>query len=244
MKILRPLLVALLVCAPFAARAGSELDIIKKARAYLGPEEKLDSITSVHLTGTITTAADKKMAVEMIFQKPCQQRITATGPENIEITGLDDYEGWQRIQDSKDQTSWKLTLLGADQVRRLRANTLEHLCFYSDKLYPVTIEDKGETTLDGKAVHKVLFRHDRGIIFLRYFDSKTGELLRTETEQGGAITQEGELIVDGLRFPKILRMPSKGPDGVERTLVVEFEKITLNETFAASLFAVPSMSVR
>lgn len=244
MKILRPLLVALLLCAPFAARAGSELDIVRKARAYIGPENKLDSITSIHLTGTITTASDKKMAIEMIFQKPCQQRITATGADNIEITGLDDYEGWQRIQDSKDQTSWKLTLLGADQVRRLRANTLEHLYFYSAEQYPVAIEDQGEATLDGRAVHKVLFRHDRGIVFLRFFDSRTGELIRTETEQGGAITQEGELMVDGLRFPKILRMPSKGSDGVERTLVVEFEKVTLNETFAASFFAVPSMSNR
>lgn len=244
MKLLRPLLVALLLCAPFAARADSELDIVKKARAYIGPAEKLASITAIHLSGTITTAADKKMAIEMIFQKPCQQRITATGAENIEITGLDDYEGWQRIQDSKDQTSWKLTLLGADQVRRLRANTLEHLNFYGAQPYHVAIEDKGEAVLDGRSVHKVLFRHDRDIAFLRFFDSKTGELLRTETDQGGVIAQEGELLVDGLRFPKILRMPAKGPDGSARTIVVEFDKVTLNETFAASLFAVPPMSNR
>jgi len=162
--------------------------------------------------------------------------------DKIEITALDDYDSWQKLQDAKNPSTWKLTLQSPDTIKRLRANTKENLTFYRDPEGKVEIIDLGMTQLDGHEAHKVAFKHAETIIFYRYFDSKTGRLMRTETEQGGYIVEEGEIMAGGLRFPKKLINTTKAADGKMRTIVVEFEKVTINETFAASLFATPSVS--
>ena len=242
LKIIRSLLVSLLFCSSLLIGAeSSQLDIVRKARAFLGDSKKLDSVKSVHYLGTLTSGEGKKFALEIIFQKPCHQRITATGPDNIEITALDDYEAWQRIQDSKDPTHWNLSLHGSEQVKSLRANTFENLYFFGGPEGKATLEDLGTVMIDGKAARKVSFRYDKSIVFTRFFDSLSGRLVRTETAQGGSIVEEGEIIVDGIRFPKKVVTTSKTQDGNTRTVVVEFEKISINETFAASLFAIPSI---
>jgi outer membrane lipoprotein-sorting protein len=217
-------------------------EIIRKARAYVGDSAKLDSLKSIHFQGTLTSDDGKTFALEIIFQKPLQQRITATGTDTIETTVLDGYDAWQRFEDMKDASRWRVNLLPADQIKRLRANTFDYLNLF--KVYPQfgSIEDLGLVTLDGREVHKVAFRHGAGISFYRFFDSATGRLVRTETEQGGSMVEQGEIMVDGLRFPKKVINSSKGADGKLHAMVIEYEKITLNETFAASLFAVPSLS--
>src|SRR4051812_14684114 len=126
----RYLLVAVVLAA--AARAADPA-ILTKARAFVGSEAALNSLKSIHYTGTLVTkdpgdaAKPASAALEIIFQKPQQQRITATSDTSIETTALDGYDGWQRVQDPKDKTKWRQTLLGADQIKRLRANTWENL---------------------------------------------------------------------------------------------------------------------
>ncbi len=241
-KFFRCLFAAALLAPVLNLKAAPELDIIKKARAYLGSEAALDSVTSIHYTGTYTEGDGKTALLEIILQKPCQQRITATMTDKIEITSLDDYDSWQKLQDPKDPKVWKLTLQSPDTIKRLRANTRENLTFYRDPQGKVEVIDLGLVQLEGRQTRKVAFKHSESIVFYRFFDPKTGKLLRTETEQGGSIVEEGEVMAGGLRFPQKLINTSKGQDGKMRTIVVVFERITLNETFAASLFATPSIS--
>ena len=160
------------------------------------------------------------------------------------MTGLNGYEGWQRVQDPKDSSRWQLTLLSKEQIKRLRANTWENLSFFRGiERVGGTVEDQGSTTLHGVKVHKVAFIHSPDIIFFRYFDEATGRLVLTETEAGGHIREEGEMMVQGVRFPQRLITSSKNSEGHEITVSITFEKITLNETFPESLFAVPALSV-
>ncbi|MSU69535.1 MAG: hypothetical protein EXS39_01915 [Opitutaceae bacterium] len=242
--------VALLVLGSASARDDTPA-IVTKARAYLGSNAALDAVKSVHFTGSVTAADNSKAVIEIIFQKPYQQRITATTDKNIETTALDNYDGWRRLQETKDSSRWQLTLLSKDQIKRLRANTWENLAYFSGMdRGGVKLEELGDATAEGVACRKVAFRHADDIVFFRYFDQATGRLVLTETETGGSIREEGEIMVNGIRFPKKVITASKergGKDGKEInsvSITVFFEKITLNEKFAASSFAIPAFSAK
>lgn len=242
----------LVLCvAPLALAVAAHADpaIITKARAFLGAEAALDAVKSVHYVGTLVTAdpddatKQTRAAVEIVFQKPGQQRINITYDKAIEQTALDSYDAWQRQQDSSDANKWRQTLLSAEQIKRLRANTLENLTFFRGlERQGGRVENQGTATIDGIACQKIAFIHAPNIVFTRYFDLATGRLVLTETEAGGAIREQGETTVSGVRFPKTIITVTKTPAGKTQTVTINFDKITVNETFPASFFAVPSLS--
>jgi hypothetical protein len=239
-----------LAAGPLPA-ADSVGQTIAKARAFLGTERALNAVTTVHFTGILERMAkvpapdDKtkqidqlvRLPVDIVFQKENRQRITVTGPKLIEVTALDGYDAWRKRTNAENPTQWQVDLLDANQVKRLRANTWENLCFF------VGIEKKGGrvqagggVTVDGIACTKLSFIHADNIVFVRYFDQATGRLVKTETEDGSEIREEGELIVNGVRFPK--KVINKVPNGPTTTIV--FDKVEVNSPVAASEFAVPS----
>jgi hypothetical protein len=214
---------------------------IAKARGFLGSESALNAITSIHYTGTLEVKDATGLPTEIIFQKPYRQRITVTGPKVIETTALDGYDAWQKRTNAENPVQWQVVLLDAGQVKRLRANTLENLSFYSAKdLKGCVIEALGDVTLDGISCVKISFTHSGGVYFMRYFEKATGRLIKTETESGTEIREEGEIIVNGVRYPK--RVINKGANGNVTT--ISFDKVTVNETFPAETFAVPSLQAR
>jgi hypothetical protein len=244
------LLLMLGAAAPLRADAAS---IVEKARAYYGGEAALAAIQSVHYQGVLTSTehrpdgaeATAEAEVEIIVQKPFQQRIMARGPDKVEITGLDDYEGWQRIEHPKDGDVWRMTLLNKDQIKRLRANTWEQLAFYRGiEAKGGSIVDRGLVQLDTGPAYKLSFVHEEGIVFHRYFDPETGQLLLTETDQGARIREEGEIQTGGVRFPQRIVTRTVLPGGGYREVRVEFHSIQVNGAFAADHFRVPFMGAR
>ena len=80
--------VALAGLLPLSA---AEPAILAKARAYLAPDAVLDGVKSLHFTGTlVVTGADAASqpptAMELIFQKPYQQRVQATSAKMVGLT--------------------------------------------------------------------------------------------------------------------------------------------------------------
>ena len=245
---LRSLAVAVAAFALFSAARAAEPAIIAKARAYVGPDAVLDGLKSIHYSGAIMmpdpadASKQTPSAMEMIIQKPYHNRVMATSPKLIEITALDSYDAWQRLQDAADPAKWQQSLLGTDQIKRLRANTWENLAFYRGiERVGGRVEDQGPVTIEGIACQKLAFIHAPGIIFYRFFEAATGRLVLTETENGSTIREQGEIKVNGIRFPKSVINSSKDAAGKTRTVTVVFDKITLNEVFPAKLFAVPSL---
>lgn len=232
------LFVALVVLAAVPLRAADPVgQVIAKARAYLGSEKALNAVSTVHFTGLLEVDSNTRLPVEILFQKPFQQRITVTGPKVIEVTALDGYDAWQKRTNPANPTQWQVTLLDAGQVKRLRANTWENLNFFAG------IEKKGgnvlpggEATVDGLPCVKLSFVHANDIVFVRYYEKATGRLVKTETETGAEIREEGEMIVNGVRFPK--KVINKAPNGPTTTIV--FERIELNVAVPAGEFAVPT----
>jgi acetaldehyde dehydrogenase (acetylating) len=233
------------------ATHAQELGILTKARGRIGAEAAIHGVKSIHYVGTLVTTdpADptkqQRAAIDIIFQKNDQQRISATSDKLVETTALDGYEAWQRKQDAADPSKWQVTLLGREQVKRLRANTFETLAFLRGlETRGGRIEDQGPATIDGVACQKVAFDHGSNIIFTRYFDLATGRLVFTETEAGNTLREQGEIIEAGLRFPKTLITTTKNAAGKLQTVTINVEKVTVNETFPASLFRVPALSTK
>jgi hypothetical protein len=235
---------------PVAAQRSDE--IIAKARACLGDDAALSAVHSLHFLGVLETQKEtpaglvpQKASIEIVFQKPCQQCIVVTGAESIETTGLDEYAAWQREQSQADPARWNISVLGPEMIEWLRATTWENLFFFKG------IEQQGGTavvvgraTIDGHAAVKVAFAHGAGIVFYRYFDPATGKLLLSETKDR-TIKEEGEIVVNGLRFPQKEVQTIKALDAngkpVERKIIVTFDKITLNEAFPESHFEMPML---
>lgn len=239
----------LLVAWVAGAAYGAELPIIVKARAQLGPDAALNAVQSIRYVGTISSLdpSDPKKqtsaGIEIIVQKPHEYRVTVTSAKIIDATGLDGYDGWNRRTAVGDPKRWQQTLQGSDQIKRLRANAWENIAFYRGAaLEGVTVKDMGRTTVDGVACEKVAFIHDPNIIYYRYFAESNGRLVLSETESGGTIREEGEILVDGIKFPKKLISVAKNDQGKPQTVVITFDKITLNQKFPESVFAVPSLA--
>jgi outer membrane lipoprotein-sorting protein len=247
-------LAAALFAAVLVARAAAGPDaVIARARAYLGPEAVLEAITSIHYVGTLAgeeTVKDQdgkqirrpfNGTIDIIFQKPYRQRVVLVSYKGTEITVLDDYEAWYYKEDATDANRKKFMLLGKDQVKNQRANTWENLAFFRGiERRGGQVEDLGSSVIDGRTCEKIAFVHEPGIKFYRYFDRATGQLMLTELGNGDLFREKGEMRVDGVRFPKMLVNTSKDQaTGRENTLVIKLDKITLNEVFPESLFAVP-----
>lgn len=239
---------ALLACS--AVRA-AELPILSKARAYLGTEAALNNVTSIHYVGTLVTndpsdpKKETRAAIEIIFQKPDEQRVTTTSDKTIETTALDGYDGWMRVTSVADPSKWQQTLLGGDGIKRLRANTWENVGFFRGlDREGGRIEDEGPSTIEGVACEKIAFIHSPTITFFRYFDLATGRLVYSETEGGGIIREEGQIVAQGVRFPKRIVTSTKIQTGQLQTVTITFEKVTVNEKFPSSFFSVPSLEQR
>ena len=253
MKVRSALVLTVLV-ALFAGPLGAQTAAqwIAKARAYQGSESDLNAITSIHFTGTLEATAkvpapdDKtkqvdelvRLPADIVFQKPFQQRVTVTKPGAIETTALDGYDAWSRSINAQNPKQWRLSLLDGQQIKRLRANTWENLNYYAGlERKGGSTQLVGDATVDGVACVKISFIHADNIVFQRYFEKTTGRLVKTETETGGEIREEGEMTVNGVRFPR--KVINKDANGQVQTLAID--KVVLNERVPASEFAVPDL---
>ena len=236
-----------LVPARGVAAAAEEPAIIAKARAFVGDEATLQGLRTIRFTGTLTMsdpavpAKERSIKLDVVFAKPGQQLMRMTFENQIETTGLDGFEAWQLVQDKANPTRQRLTILPPARIRRLRAETWENLFYYRGiESVGGKMEDDGTFTVDGVLCRKFNFIHSPTVIFRRYFKPDTGQLVITETEDGRVIREEGEIVVQGLRFPTKVTTLSKDDKGVVNDVVLTFDKITINETLPPKYFAVPT----
>jgi outer membrane lipoprotein-sorting protein len=231
-------------------RAG-EPPIIAKARAFLGTDAALKAVKSVQFKGTVTTPdpvnKDKSSTgtIEIIVQRPDQQRVVATNPKSIETTAVDGYEGWQRYQDVTNPQNQRLIVLKPEAVKRLRAQAWENISFFRGlEQRGGRVEDQGTANIDGITCQKIAFIHGPQINFIRYFDVATGRLVRTDTDDGGSTREEGERIVNGVRFPTSMKMTIRTAKGETQEISIGFESVTVNETFPDAVFRMPAPGAR
>lgn len=235
---LRLLLVAALLSAtglPAAAQTAEQW--IARARARLGSESALQGLTSIRYTGTLVDGANQR-SLDILFQKPLKQRITLTSAEIVDVIGLDDYDAWQKSSNPKNPAQWQLTLINPAQTKRLRAQVWDNLYFFRgiEKLRG-SVRVGGDATVDGVSCVKLVFTYLENMVLTRYFEKTSARLVKTETESGTEIREEGEIFANGIRFPR--KVTNREKDG--RAITMVFDQVILNETHAASEFAVPAL---
>ncbi len=224
----------------------AEPAIIAKARAHIGTEAALNSVHTLHYYGELSISgveSETPISVEIIFQKPYRQLSVIKSDRGSEETGLDGYDGWQRIIAKEDESRWRLSLLAIPQIKSLRANVWENLSFFRG-LEGVggELKDKGEAEIDGVLCRKLVFSHGPQASFTRYFDLKTGRLILTETHRGEKITEQGTTEVNGVKFPKVLTTVTPLEDGSTQTVTIKFDRVVVNETVDPEIFGVPVLS--
>ncbi len=229
---------AALLATALPATAQTAEQWIARARARLGSENTLQSLTSIRFTGSIEVDGTSPRSIDIIFQKPLQQRITLTGSELVEVIALDDYDGWQKRLNPKNPTQWQLTLLDASQIKRLRAQAWDNLNFLRNiEKMRGSVQVGGDVTVDDIACVKLVFTYYGNIVLTRFYDKATARLVKTETESGIEIREEGEMFANGIRFPR--KVSNREKSG--KTVTMTFEKVVLNEVYPASEFAVPAL---
>ena len=247
---------ALLMFAGLPAYAADPADVwLAKARAYLGGESALNAVDSLHFEGAVEATervadpADSskvierpiRLAIDIVFQKPMQQRQVIRSEKVERTTSLDGSDAWERVSDRTNQNPPRIQLLDLTGIKRLRATTIENLSFYSNLGHNMRqVRLLGDTTVDGIACVKLSFTHTSNIVFIRYFEKSTGRLVKTELDSGGEIREQGEMMVSGIRFPRTVI--NKTADGKATT--ISFDKVTVNERFPADTFAVPAIPTR
>ncbi len=241
---------ALALAAAVTAPA-AEPAIIAKARAFVGAEAVLNELRVVRYTGTVLSVDSgnptkpTQVAIDIVFQKPDQQWVMAKSADAVEITVLDGYQGWKRLESTKDTKQFRQSALGLEAIRRMRATTWGNLAFWRGlEAQGGRVEEQGTQVVDGTTCQKIAFIHQPGIIYYRYFDVATGRLVLTETEAGEKIREEGEMNVNGIRFPRRVLTESKTARGNVVTVTMTFDLVTTNEPLPAAQFQAPLMKAR
>lgn len=243
-SVLRSALLGLAVLAVSTGLSAGEPTVIAKARAYLGSETALNSVNTLHFYGTLDLGSAAKttqpVKVEILFERPFRQRSVITSERGVEITVLDGYDAWQRVNPVGDNTRWNFAVLPAPQIKNLRANVFENLAFFRGlEATGGRIEDLGTVTIDGQNCRKLAFIHAPDIIFYRYFNTETGRLVLTETQRGDTIRESGTIEVAGIKFPRVLTTVNTRADGSTQTVALHFDKVEVNQPAPAGSFDVP-----
>ena len=236
MKILIPLI---LLIGLGSLPAKTLEDVISKARAFVGPEDKLEAIDVLFYQGILKPengASDR--LISLLLEKPARQRLEITQGSSRITMVVNDAEGFM-TEENLDTGTSRTVALPLDQVRLFKANAKENLYFFR---FPASAQVRakylGEQQFRGETVDAVRYLHPNGIVFFRYFNPETGDLVATQTDTDTINVEKGEMRVDGLRFGKeVLSF-----EGDEQVHTITFDRVQVNPEIVDGLFDYPEGS--
>lgn len=213
--------------------ASPENDLITKMRSYLGNEAQLDGISALQYQGSYAPASGLDGNLTLTFKAPHYQKIEFKTKEALNVICIGENLGYLY---SKNLQTGELSrnILGADRYEALKANAVENLNFFKPKKSTqVSVKHLGPITYEGRAAVGILYSYPNGVAFQRYVDPQFGKVLATTTDRGEKTVESGDLMVDGLRFPKMLKSYDS-----EGTLIntIEFESIAINPDLPDNFF--------
>jgi len=215
--------------------------LILQGRAALGPEDKLNAVTALELSGQVMDDKNQVLGqVTIWFKKPARQRSemhTATG-ETV-IQGSDGVQGWVLAVDKNDHK--RLSVMVAAEEMQNNFMTVENLYFFrgTEHVTGASVTADGDAKFHDATCAKVSFHYPGNFTYVRYFDPASGKLRGTVLEPAGTeFIEEGETTVSGIVFPQVLRSYTK--EG-QLTQVIKFEKVIVNQPVDDRMFDSPSL---
>jgi outer membrane lipoprotein-sorting protein len=236
-------LLGLITSGATAHAAPTAAEIIAQARAKLGPETKLTAVKTLLFEGKSFDKDAKPVGiVQLQYKLPNKRReYVLRNDRTLEvILGTDGIEGFVT---TRNLNSGEQRIRPAEgyEVKTYLDQFLADTEFYAPpKRGQVTYV--GEARQQGKTCHALEYKYPGGLIFKRFFDKGTLLLVATEiyaentpADNRRLLVEEGELIVDGIRFPKKTTVYTAG----KKESHVEFTQVKINENIPDSVFAFP-----
>ncbi len=246
MKIKRviPAVIAVsLILGSYLNGADSDEEIIQqtieRARAYLGDSNKLNSITSIHYKGSLLYSSGDLGTIEMVYQKPMKQRMVAVIGDRKEVSVLNNSEGWTTFERVVDSVPLSMEIFDPIRILIMQASVREAFGFFrKPNVRNGEITYEGKETVKGHECVVLTYHHGDGIAFRRFIDAETGQVRRTLDSKGVEYIEEGEIMVEGVRFPK--KMVSTFSTAIgSQTMEFAYTSIEINKNLPESDFIMP-----
>jgi outer membrane lipoprotein-sorting protein len=242
---------ALILLATFAARtttwaaaaaAPSVDEVIAKARAALGPEDKLNGVVTLRLTGNILDATTQTTTpVILLFKKPSNQRLEV---HNADGSGLvratDGMAGWA-VRTDKDGLQ-QLALIGPPQLDDFIYGGLENMYFYraASRVIGASTTVEGPLQYHDAKCWRLSTAYPQSLTFIRYIDTTNGQLRGTEiTADHTTSIEAGRITEGGINFPEEVRTFDQDN---KLTQTLKISKVEINQPVEDKVFDVPLLT--
>ena len=175
----------------------------------------------------------------MTYQKPMRQRMVAVVNNRKEVSALDGSEGWTTFERVGDSLPLGMEIFDPIRILIMQSAVREAFSFYKRP----TVRNgglfyEGEETIKGRECIVLTYEHGDGIAYQRYIDAETGQLMKMLDSKGVEYFEQGEIVVEGIRFPK--KMVSTFPTALgQQTMEFSYNSIKLNQKLPASDFKMP-----
>ncbi len=234
-----------------SAQKASELSDAEKAkiieetvalgRDYMGGDAKLDAVESVRFEGVLVQAGGLSGTVESVMKKPGYYQFTSSIGGVRETSTLNPTSAWRKLENFKQPGAYSLSFYEIEELRNLEATIADSLGFLkAPKTRNGRIEFVGKGKVRGKMAVILNYVYGDRIWFRRYFDPETGRVMFMQSSKGMVFTYEGDLEVDGIRFPKKVLVTYVSQYG-ESTMEISYSKAEINVDVDLERFRVPQV---
>lgn len=217
-------------------------ETIALARSYLGPQAKLDAVSTLVFTGVVVAGSGESGTTEVIYKKPFRSKIRSVINGYEETSTLSRTEAWRQVRRVDQPGAWSMEfyeIRDIDRMRALAGATLSFLKKPTERGGSVTYH--GTETVDDREARVLVYDHGNGIWFKRFIDAQTGKVLRMENDIGMIFKESGEIMADGIRFPAKLVTETPTPQGSFK-MEVSYSAIRVNQEISDEIFEVPLLT--
>lgn len=227
------------VSASFAEQV-SPADVISRARATVGVEQKLNGIVTLKLLGSLEPTDPKVPAatVLIIARKPSSQRLEIRVDDLVETTILNSKKACI-IRSKLDAEGSQMRELTGPELERVHYSTKQFFNYYRpDFKNGEKVTYEGIVTHRDERTHKIKYSYPEGLETIRYFSVKDDTLVATISENGVESVSQGEQIVKGIKFPEFIDYYEDG----RKLHTIRLAEVHVNEPLEAGIFRIPKAS--
>lgn len=232
MKTVKTMLLAALCLAAFNVSAQTADEIVAKYVAAMGGAEKLNSINSVQMEGSISVQGmDIPITLTTLSKKGSRMDIDVMGQTGYRMANTT--KGWRFFPFQGDTEPVELSeeefKTGKDQMDL--TDKLLHAKEIGNK-----IEYAGKEDVDGASAYKLQITKPSGEVTYTLIDEKTSFAVRkiSKTNMGGTETESISTFKDFKQTPEGYWFPYTIDSNVQGT--VSFSKITVNGQVDEKIF--------
>jgi|GEM_PF-1398878 len=210
--------------------------ILERARAAVGPEERIEAIETLQYRGTLEPAgAGESRRLILTLRKPAQQRLDLRGEDERILAVVNQLEGFTVEEDLRAGTA-RLGLMTPLQQARFRMNAVENLYFFRPPpRFPVERTYLGSVDLRGRTLEAIRLEHGGRVAIVRYFDPESGQLVATRLDDGTLNVETATREAGGLQLTAEVEAYEDG----ELLHTLRFEEIRVNPELPPDFFAMP-----